>query len=176
MTKQRTLSFLFVCFSIFFIWSITETPAITRPLTPTATIFNFGIYGVVKQGSKYEHKESTAGYAEEGVEVTLVEKTTNIPKKKGIIFGIEWEAQGLPDMPIKIAMRVKHPQTTKPDGTVSTGFEEILPFFPEKGEIKKRGDYYRLSEDWEMLPGEWSLAMVYEGKVLCEKVFHIIAP
>jgi len=146
------------------------------PQTPTATIVNFGIYEVVESGRKYEHKESTAGYAEEGVKVTLVKKTTDIPLKKGVIFGIEWEAQGLPDIPIKIAMRVKHPQTTKPDGTVSTGFDEMLPFSPKKGRIKKRGDYYGLSEDWEMLPGEWSLSMVYEGKVLCEEVFRVIAP
>jgi hypothetical protein len=79
-------------------------------------------------------------------------------------------------MPIKIAMRVKHPRTTKPDGTVSTGFDEMLSFSPKKGRIKRRGDYYALSEDWEMLPGQWTLSMVYEGRVLCEKVFHVVRP
>jgi tetratricopeptide (TPR) repeat protein len=152
------------------------TQSAAVPWTPTATIVNFGIFEVGKRGKKYEDKESTAGYAEEVGETTLLKKTTDIPLKKGIIFGIVWEAQGLPNIPIKVAMRVKHPQTQKPDGTVSTGFDEMLPFFPKKGRIKERGDYYALSEDWEMLPGEWSLSIVYEGKVLCEKVFRVIAP
>ncbi len=152
------------------------TQSTAVPWTPTATIVSFGIFEVGKRGRKYEDKESTAGYAQEVGEATLVKKTTDIPLKKGIIFGIVWKAQGLPSIPIKIAMRVKHPQTNKPDGTVSTGFDEMLPFFPQKGGIKERGDYYALSEDWEMLPGEWSLSIVYESKVLCEKVFRVIGP
>ena len=66
--------------------------------------------------------------------------------------------------------------TVKPDGTVSTSFEETLGLLPKEGRIKRRGDGHILSEDWEMLPGEWSLPIVYEGRVLREKVFHIIAP
>ncbi len=176
MKNRKILTVLFACLVLFLFSPVINTQAITRPPGPSGDVMNFGIYEPVKRGLRYEHRESTSGYAEEGVEVVLIEKTANIPLKKGITFGIEWEAQGLPDIPIKIAMRVKHPQTTKPDGTISTGFDEMLPFFPEKGRIEKRGDYYSLTEDWEMLPGEWSLTMLYEGKVLCEKVFHVIAP
>jgi hypothetical protein len=49
----------------------------------------------------------------------------------------------------------------KPDGTVSTGFEETLCLLPKEGRIKRRVDGYILSGDWEMLPGEWSLSIVY---------------
>ena len=41
--------------------------------------------------------------------------------------------------------------TVKPDGTVSNGFEETLRLLPKEGRIKRRGDGYILSEDWEML-------------------------
>jgi hypothetical protein len=153
-----------------------DSLAVIKPQIPNGTIITFGIYDVVKRGVRYEHKESTSGHAEEAVEVVLIEKTSNVPLKKGVTFGIEWEAEGLPNIPLKIAMRVKHPPTTKPDGTVSTGFDELLPFVPENGRIEKRGDYYNLTEDWELLPGEWTLSIVYEGKVLCSKVFHVIAP
>ena len=177
MKYQNVLPFLVLTLCSCFTFG-SQVEAVQRPQAqdPTATIVEFGIYEVVMKGIQYKHNESTAGYAQEAVEVRLVEKTTTIPLKKGIVFGFEWEAQGLPDMPIKIAMRVKHPRTTKPDGTVSTGFDEMLSFFPEKGRIERRGDYYALSEDWEMLPGEWTLSMVFEGRVLCEKVFLVVAP
>jgi hypothetical protein len=50
--------------------------------------------------------------------------------------------------------------TVKPDGTVSNGFEETFRLLPKEGRIKRRVDGYTLSEDWEMLPGEWSLSIV----------------
>lgn len=138
MKYQNVLVFLVITLCSCFTFG-SQVQAVQRPQVqdPTATIIEFGIYEVVKKGIQYEHKESTAGYAEEGVEIRLVEKTTTIPLKKGIAFGFEWEAQGLPDMPIKIAMRVKHPRTTKPDGTVSTGFDEMLSFFRKKAELKE---------------------------------------
>jgi hypothetical protein len=159
------------CFVLSF---VSQTQAVLGPPAATATIVNFGIYEVVKKGMRYEHKESTAGYTEKGGDLVLVETTTEVPLKKGIAFGIEWEAQGLPSIPIKITWRVKHPRTTKPDGTVSAGFDETLRVRPKEGKIGRRFDCYILSEDWEMLPGEWCLSVVYEGKVLCEKVFHVL--
>ena len=155
-----------------------QAQAATKPQAqaPTATIVEFGIYKVVQKGIEYEHKESTAGYAEQGGEVAFVKRTTEIPLEKGIVFGFDWEAQGLPSIPIKIIYRVKHPRTVKPDATVSTGFDEKLRVEPKEGKIQTRTDCYMLGEDWKMLPGEWTLSVVYEGRVLCEKVFQIIAP
>jgi hypothetical protein len=173
--KRKNIRVLLVLLSCTWMFA-SQAQAVPRPQTPAGTVVEFGIYEVVKRGIEYEHKESTAGVAEQGVEVAFVKRTTEIPLKKDIVFGIEWEAEGLPDTPVKITWRVKHPRTTKPDGTVSTGFDETLPFLPEKGRIQKRGDYYILSEDWEMLPGDWSLSVVYEGRVLCEKVFHVVGP
>ena len=158
------------------VFPVTATHSVTEPVGPTGSIIEYGIYEILERGIVYEHKESTAGYAEEGGNFKLIEKTTRIPLKKGVAFGFMWEARGLPDMPIKIAMRVKHPPTTKYDGTKSTGFEEMVPILPEKGRVEKREDIYILSEDWEMLPGEWTLSMVYDGKILCEMVFTVLAP
>lgn len=109
MKYQNLTAFLFTfLFSISSLGSQSQA-ALKLQEGPSATIVEFGIYEVVKRGTEYEHKESTAGYAEEGVEVALVKSASDIPLQKGIIFGIEWEAQGLPDIPIKITFRVKHP-------------------------------------------------------------------
>jgi len=174
MKYRNILTCLMIC-SCFIFSLIAQAQALPRPHTVTARIVNFGIYEVVKKGTLYEHRESTAGYTEKGGGVAFVKSTTEIPLKKGITFGIEWEAEGFPDkMPIEIIWRVKHPRTTKPDGTVSAGFDETLRFRPKEGKIERSIDCYILTEDWEMLPGEWSLSVVYEGKVLCEKVFHVL--
>ena len=100
----------------------------------------------MEKGTPYKNKELTAGYAENGRHFKLVQKTPGIPLKKGISLGLEREGRGFADMPTEIATRVKHPQPTKPDGTVTTGFNEILFSLPEKGRIERRGDDYTLSE------------------------------
>jgi hypothetical protein len=174
MKRENLFVSFFVCLCSILAFG-SQAQAVLKDRVPTAKIVDFGIYEIAEKGVRYEHKESTAGYATEGGRVVLVTRTTEIPLRKGISFGIEWEAEGLPSVPVRITYRIKHPRTTKPGGTVSTGFEEALPFLPEGGKILRRVDNYVLSEDWEMLPGEWSLAIVYEGNVLCEKVFHVVA-
>jgi len=166
------LAFLGACFALCSIYAPPAQAAVSRP-GPAGKIFSFGIYKVLQEGDRYEHKESTAGYGQMVSDVVLVRTTTEVPLEKGVTFGFEWGAEGLPPGPVKITMRVKHPQTTKPDGKATTGYDETFTVYPENGTIEKRGDYYILSEDWEMLPGEWTLSVIFEGKGLCEKKFRV---
>jgi len=173
--KNRNIpTLMFSCLILFVILTVGDAQAAVKSQPPTGKIIGYGIYKVVDQGVRYQDKKSTAGYADRGVQVALISKTESIPLKKGVTFGIQWEAQGLPEGPVKILIKVKHPRTTKPDGRISTSSDEIRSFVSEKGQIKNAGDYYQLSEDWEMLPGEWSISIVYEGKVLCKKVFNVV--
>lgn len=171
--KDKIAIFCLLICSSFYLDNSAQALPLPIPQTVSAKIVNFGIYKVVKTGNQYSHEESTAGYAEEGIQTTLVKSTTKIPLRKGIAFGFEWEAEGFPrDTPIKISYRIRHPETTKPDGTISSGFDEPFPLLLEDGKIKT-GDYYQISEDWELLPGEWCLSVVYENNVLFEKVFYL---
>lgn len=136
-------------------------------------ITNYGLYSVANGGIAYRHPGSTAGRAAGGVEAVHIEKTTSVPLRKGIMFGFEWEAEGFPpNMPVIITYRVKHPPALKPDGQVSTGFDEPFYVLPQ-GITLKTADYYMLSEDWELLPGEWTISVLYEDTVIVEKTFTV---
>ena len=142
-------------------------------ISVTARIVDYGIYKIIDPGAYYAHPESTAGYASQGVKLTLINRTTRVPLQKGIVFGLEYEAEGFGfDGPVLIIYRVKHPSITRPDGTVTTGFDEEFPSIVSEGKLKT-GDFYCLSEDWELVPGEWSIAVIYEGRVLVEKTFQV---
>jgi hypothetical protein len=83
MRYQNVLAFIVISLCSCFSFG-SQVQAVQKPgaQDPTATILEFGIYEVVKTGIQYEHKESTAGYAQEAGEVRLVEKTTTIPTKR----------------------------------------------------------------------------------------------
>jgi hypothetical protein len=103
----------------------------------------YGIYKVLDPGTDYSHSESTAGYATEGVKVTLINRTTKVPLQKGVVFGLNYEAEGFPpDAPALIVYRVKHPPITKPGGKITTGFDEPFPTMPKGGKLKT-GNYYQ---------------------------------
>jgi len=170
---------------LFFAIAITTTVAMStlgcfsckeasKPKTSiTARVVDYGIYKSIDPGTAYPHPESTAGYAMQGVKVTLINRTTKVPLQKGIVFGFEYEAEGFPpDVSALIIYRVKHPPITKPDGKITNGFDEPFPSMPTGGKLKT-GIYYQLSEDWELVPGEWSITVIYEDTILVEKVFEV---
>ncbi len=59
------------------------------------------------------------------------------------------------------------------DGKTSTGFELKQIARPTGGKVIG-GVYYMLSEDHEMVPGEWNLAVVYKDTVIVDKIFALV--
>jgi len=140
----------------------------------TAKITDYGIYTIIKKGRKLADADSTAGYSRRGAKVEPSIRAHDIPLKKGITFGFRWEATGfLWGVPTKMYHRIKHPPTQKPDGRITTGFEEPFTAMPRNGKVK--GGYgYRLTEKWELLPGKWSIELIFDEKILAKQTFTII--
>jgi hypothetical protein len=131
-------------------------------------------YGLCEKGpeKKYAQPDSAAGYASLA-EMHITEKTDSVPLQQDIGFGFEWRASGLPNHDtLTFSYRVSHPRIVRPDGGVITETTEELPLKVVDGAITST-DCYFLSEPQELVPGDWEIAVSYEGTLLASKRFRV---
>jgi len=103
----------------------------------------------------------------------LTDLTDSVPLRKGVGFGIEWKASGLPDHPqLVFSYRISHPRIVRPDGRVLTVTTDEVPLQVTKGETAIT-DCYFLSEDHDLVAGEWEIAIWYQGQRLVAKRFNV---
>lgn len=151
--------------------SLLNLTAVAYGATVGDGVITSGLCEQRKVEEKYAQPQSTAGYATLG-DLAITQPTDTIPLRKGVAFGFTWRAEGLPKV-IQIKYVVEHPEITKPDGTKLTRFEEPVERETQHGVLQKI-DCYALSEEHELVPGVWSLAIVYEGSVLAKRTFNVV--
>ena len=137
---------------------------------PAGEIIRAGICVQRQVTSRYSQPQSTAGYATNGP-LEIVRETNTIPLQKNIGFGFTWKAKNLPPQ-AELVYLVEHPSITKPDGTTLDHFEEPLFMQSSGGKIESI-DCYQLSEDHELVPGQWSLSVHFQGRQLFRQVFNV---
>jgi Domain of unknown function (DUF3859) len=142
-----------------------------RSYAPTGSIIEYGLCVTDGQEVVYEHKESTAGYAST-VDMSITRQTLTIPLKKDIAFGYTWLAMGLPKN-AEITFAISHPEITKPDDTLISSFNETLILHPVNGKLEST-DCYTLSEEHEMVAGDWTIAVKHKNKLLATKKFQVV--
>lgn len=153
---------------------ISSTAFAVAPVSPpTGEVVRYGLCAQSSEEKRYSQPQSTAGYATTGP-LRLTKATTDVPLRKGIGFGFIWKARNLPDRPV-ITYRVEHPAISRPDGVTLDHFEEDLEEQTEKGSIETI-DCYMLSEEHELVPGEWTLSVFFQGSLLAKKSFRVYAP
>lgn len=136
---------------------------------PTGAVVRYGLCAQRDRVS-YTQPQSTAGYATTGL-LQLSETTTDVPLRKGVGFGFVWKANNLPARPV-VTYRVEHPSITRPDGVTLDHFEEDLQEESVNGSIETI-DCYILSEDHELVPGQWTLSVFFRGSLLAKKIFRV---
>ena len=120
---------------------------------------------------RYAQPQSTAGYATLG-ELVITKQTDTVPLRKGIGFGITWRAEGLPRV-VNVVYFIEHPTITRPDGVKIQSFEEPMAHESEGG-VLQTTDCYMLSEDHELVPGDWSMTILYKGIPLAKRSFRVV--
>lgn len=151
-------------------------PLAARPATPDFTKVPTGEiieYGVCEQrhvSERYSQPQSTAGYATIGA-LRITQTTEDIPLRKDIGFGFRWKARNLPEQAV-VTYRIEHPPITRPDGKTLTRFEEPMSQETQFG-IVETADCYFLSEDYELVPGTWTLTILHKGTLLVKRSFHV---
>jgi len=134
----------------------------------------------ITQFGEYEYKVTstedlggTAAGTLKSVDYKFVAKTTSIPARRGVGFGIEYRVRGAPT-----------------DATVPLRSVTIFPAGglrnPKTGETVPRNEYieekaigalllkgYTLDEDWEVVPGTWTFQVWFGDQMLAEKSFTV---
>lgn len=133
-------------------------------------------YGLVESQDEQKYVIPESG-GEKGIvleEPQISKTTTKIPMKKGAKFGYQWQMSGLPsDQPVEILYRYKHPPMVDANGNRTQGYDRAITLQPENGKIDSF-DGYELSEDYELVPGNWTLSILYEGKEIASKTFQVV--
>ena len=87
-------------------------------------------------------------------ELVLVERTGNVPCRRGVMFGFRYKVTGQPTgAPVLLLVKVKHPPMKNPGkGTLSESrWEEV----PRLGQVNFIG--LGFEKDWSMVPGTYRI-------------------
>lgn len=135
------------------------------------SIIAYGLCVADGEENFYEHTESTAGYGST-TDLSITKQTLSIPLQKDITFGYRWQAENLPEN-AEITYAISHPEITKPDGTRISSFSETMTLQSENGKLEST-DCYTLSEDHELVAGDWTIAVRHNNKLLATKTFNVV--
>lgn len=142
-----------------------------------AAIVDYGIYEL--QGKRVIQKEpgTTAGYTSRPKKKNSIvhsRTTKEVRLVKGTLFGYRVKLHGPVDgAKVPIILRFKHPPIVGHDGKVSTGFS-LNRLATISDDRFSGGIFYRLSEDYELVAGEWNFAVLYGDRVLAEMTFTLV--
>ncbi len=135
-------------------------------------IVDTGIYTVVT-GEETADPDAPTGTIAAVTTVTNVEKTSTIPGKLGLEFGLRYVIVGEPagaEVPLDFV--ILYP----PPGLVDPAAPEPIRE-SRYGRIKSIGETvylgYGFENDWEVVPGEWSFEIWFEGDMLASQSFTV---
>ncbi len=137
---------------------------------PLGRIVQFGLCDSGSGKQDYAQPDATAGYASRG-NVMIGSPTDTIPLHKGVGFGYFWHASGL-EPAFDLKYRIQHPPIVRKDGKRVEMFEETLHLLSVDGQFET-ADCYFLDEDYEVVPGDWTITLLVRDKVLVSKTFHV---
>jgi hypothetical protein len=162
-----------ICLMIF----VSESRATVPKAIVSGSVLEYGIYAY--GGEKHTVKSpgtatGTVSYGDPD-DVHLVKKTKIVPLVKGLIFGYKWRIQGLKDdTPVEITYRVKHPPIVNLKGIRSEKSEGLMQITPVAGAYEMIASY-TLSEDFELVPGIWTITIFLRDQVITEMSFQVVA-
>lgn len=127
--------------------------------------------GIIEwEGKKSINSEHIAGYSSTADSYWFVRETDVIPAQKGITFALEYETNFPEDKITTVREIVIYPEAglTNPhrDKTTYYSFLEHETYGNDRTVM-----FYKLSEDWEVVEGEWIFKVEVNGKEIIRKKF-----
>lgn len=132
-------------------------------------IVEFGEFEAWDEGSR-QAPDTTKGSIASVAESRLVRRTTCIPARPGVRFGIRTRL-ALPIGGREVRFEIEHPPFRLPDGRQPTreAWSSLLTGEPQ---------YYgwRFDEPYELVQGRWTMTIVLDGHVAARQVFEVVGP
>ncbi len=165
---RALLSILFASILAFAATANAQTAPVLR-----AEISEYGLFEILGDQSDQETATAAAGRVSAHDSSRHLETTTSLKATRGVTFGFRYRILGLPDGEHEgFEMRAVHPLMTGPSGRSTTISQAPTFPFSENG-MATSELFYSLSKDFEVLPGEWHLEILFRGRVVLTKTFTL---
>lgn len=161
--KQICIIALLVCF----------VPALAPAQSvEKATMLEFGIYGPAKQ-ERILDPNTPGGYILKGFTESLASQTNRVPTTIGTKFGFRYSLKPKAGAKhARLAIVYVFPKMTNPE--TGKSFTRHVGRVLYKFGAPATYVIYNLEEEWEGVPGKWTL-QIWEGKTkLIEKEFELV--
>ena len=158
--------------------AVTEDPVATKEEQdlPRGRITKFGLFRERGKGWVQDDANAGTGRVIRGATLDFTEDTNRIPLRKGVFFGYRyWLKFSSLENQVSFRRVLIHPQMILPDGSKVTRSERKIGKGTTHG-IVTSIDAYALSEDYELVAGEWIFQLWYEEKMLAEQKFTTYWP
>ena len=139
--------------------------------SPSGKILRYGIFARLSGGEIVDSAQTSTGKSMSNVVMTFIRQTARIPIKKGRLLAYQYRLSNLPaGRYIKLRRVLKHPSFTLPNGSLTTGSDYVISKKVENNEVFAY-DVYGLDEPYEMVEGDWTFQIWFQGKKLLEQAF-----
>ena len=150
-----------------------------NPMTtasPTVRLVNYGIIRPVGPFVRHADPNAASGFTSSGPGNSVFgERTSEVPATQGSAFGIRYRIEGIQkNQTIVVEEIIRHPPMTKPDGTVVTEERTKDRVTSDSGYVDQKF-FYRLDRPFEVVLGDWSLAVAVNGVTAIDQHFTVRA-
>jgi hypothetical protein len=136
-----------------------------------AEVLEYGVFAKVTSVGPRKDEGSVTGQVDQVPEARLKEKTTTIEAALGTSFGILVKVTGDPPGELLNCSIRWIPPLTNPVSGKTTERNEIQN---QQMIGRPQATGYTFENAWEMVPGKWTVQLVYNSKVIAEKTFDIV--
>ncbi len=146
-------------------------------LEPSGRILQYGTYKLIRGGKILKSDITSTGKAVSRPVLQKIKQTKMIAIDKDVYFAYQYRLsnfvknQGI----VKLKRVLNHPEITLSDGKKVSHSEYMIKGRVKQGEVFAF-DGYALNEDYEMVEGDWTFQIWYQGKKLVEQTFTTYYP
>ena len=135
-------------------------------------LLEYGTFRKLVSTNDISDAGSLTGARHAVAKVALIESTTNVPARIGTSFGFRVKIPGTPsDDVVPCTAKCFHPKLTDP----SSGRSSEVDQWDTSGLAGQDGYIgYTLDNDWELVPGAWTLQVFLDSKLVLEKTFNVV--
>ena len=147
---------------------------------PRGRVFEHGIYTPMRKGRVRDELTTNTGKVINKPVLDHSEQTDRIPLVKDTYFAYRYRILDLPKDVVKrpaVELRkvLVHPEMTLPDGSTATGSDRVFKGRTSAGQVIGF-DGYAFNEDYELVEGEWTFQIWFQGQMLVEQTFTTYWP
>ncbi|CAN5722864.1 hypothetical protein BH10PSE6_BH10PSE6_21330 [soil metagenome] len=133
-------------------------------------IVEFGLYTADVAGELREPNGIVSNVIEN---ICHIATTTTVPMRPGVLFGMRYRVDGASaGDPVDLTLAVQFPTALQPSGAARPVTRHERNAILAVGTTSYTG--YSFDQDWEFVPGTWTLEVLQRGRKLAEQSFTVV--